>query len=114
MKASDGEVYSPPAREPTPFSRWESCTAYRQALWGFCDRNLQDGEPDPQDAARRFAAIPHSRPGHADLAAGGTCPTDPRRAPTSREGSAMARSTAATAKTIVTSLVDDGRTANHG
>src|SRR5215813_9638917 len=43
-----------------------------------------------QDAGRRFAAIPHSRPGHADLAAGGTCPTDPRRAPTSCEGSAMA------------------------
>src|SRR5262245_49259728 len=43
-----------------------------------------------QDAGRRFAAIPHIRPGHADLAAGGTCPADPRRAPTSREGSAMA------------------------
>src|SRR5207253_328860 len=39
---------------------------------------------------RRFAAIPHIRPGHADLAAGGTCPADPRRAPMSREGSAMA------------------------
>src|SRR5262249_61743508 len=38
----------------------------------------------------RFAAIPHSRPGHADLAARGACPADPRRAPTSREGSAMA------------------------
>src|SRR5215831_1197167 len=38
-----------------------------------------------QDAGRRFAAIPHSRPSHADLAAGGTCPTDPRRAPTSHE-----------------------------
>src|SRR4030095_1647398 len=33
--------------------------------------------------------IPHSRPGHADLAARGTCPADPRRAATSREGSAM-------------------------
>src|SRR4030095_5509411 len=43
-----------------------------------------------QDAGRRFAAIPHSRPGHADLAARGTCPADPCRAPTSREGSAMA------------------------
>src|SRR2546430_2451291 len=43
-----------------------------------------------QDAGRRFAAIPHIRPGHADLAARGTCPADPRRAPTSREGSAMA------------------------
>src|SRR5438128_1275989 len=43
-----------------------------------------------QDAGRRFAAIPHIRPGHADLAAGGICPADPRRAPTSREGSAMA------------------------
>src|SRR5262252_3246281 len=43
-----------------------------------------------QDAGRRFAAIPHSRPGHADLAARGPCPADPRRAPTSREGSAMA------------------------
>jgi hypothetical protein len=43
-----------------------------------------------QDAGRRFAAIPHSRPGHADLAARGTCPADPRRAPTSCEGSAMA------------------------
>src|SRR5215510_4637283 len=42
-----------------------------------------------QDAGRRLAVIPHSRPGHADLAAGGTGPTDPRRAPTSREGSAM-------------------------
>src|SRR5881397_3720354 len=37
----------------------------------------------------RFAAIPHIRPGHADLAARGTCPADPRRAPTSGEGSAM-------------------------
>src|SRR5215831_6357121 len=27
-----------------------------------------------QDAGRRVAAIPHIRPGHADLAAGGTCP----------------------------------------
>src|SRR5213596_2681127 len=43
-----------------------------------------------KDAGRRFAAIPHIRPGHADLAAGGTCPADPRRAPTSPEGSAMA------------------------
>src|SRR5262244_3937228 len=43
-----------------------------------------------QDAGRRLAVIPHIRPGHADLAAGGTCPTDPRRAPTSHEGSAMA------------------------
>src|SRR5262245_58344867 len=43
-----------------------------------------------QDAGRRFAAIPHIRPGHADLAARGPCPADPRRAPTSREGSAMA------------------------
>src|SRR5499433_4588430 len=43
-----------------------------------------------QDAGRRFAAIPHSRPGHADPAARGACPADPRRAPTSREGSAMA------------------------
>src|SRR2546428_171105 len=43
-----------------------------------------------KDAGRRFAAIPHIRPGHADLAARGTCPADPRRAPTSREGSAMA------------------------
>ena len=42
-----------------------------------------------KDAGRRFAAIPHIRPGHADLAARGTCPADPRRAPTSREGSAM-------------------------
>src|SRR6266481_2722673 len=42
-----------------------------------------------KDAGRRFAAIPHIRPGHADLAAGGTCPADPRRAPTSGEGSAM-------------------------
>src|SRR6267142_4854920 len=42
-----------------------------------------------KDAGRRFAAIPHIRPGHADLAAGGTCPADPRRALTSREGSAM-------------------------
>src|SRR4029434_73415 len=42
-----------------------------------------------QDAGRRFAAIPHIRPGHADLAARGTCPADPRRAPTSPEGSAM-------------------------
>src|SRR4029453_7560316 len=33
---------------------------------------------------------PHIRPGHADLAARGPCPADPRRAPTSREGSAMA------------------------
>src|SRR5262249_60182669 len=38
-----------------------------------------------QDAGRRFAAIPHSRPGHADLAAGGTWPTAPGRAPTPRE-----------------------------
>src|SRR5258707_931257 len=43
-----------------------------------------------KDAGRRFAAIPHIRPGHADLAARGTCPADPRRAPTSREGSARA------------------------
>src|SRR5947209_185924 len=43
-----------------------------------------------KDAERRFAAIPHIRPGHADLAARGTCPADPRRALTSREGSAMA------------------------
>src|SRR2546426_11075586 len=43
-----------------------------------------------KDAGRRFAAIPHIRPGHADLAARGTCPADPRRAPTSPEGSAMA------------------------
>src|SRR6267378_2001002 len=43
-----------------------------------------------KDAGRRFAAIPHIRPGHADLAARGTCPADPRRALTSREGSAMA------------------------
>src|SRR5215472_12814790 len=43
-----------------------------------------------QDAGRRLAVIPHIRPGHADLAAGGTCPTDPRRALTSHEGSAMA------------------------
>src|SRR4030095_13901221 len=43
-----------------------------------------------QDAGRRCAAIPHIRPGHADLAARGPCPADPRRAPTSREGSAMA------------------------
>src|SRR5438552_3330747 len=43
-----------------------------------------------KDAGRRFAAIPHSRPDHADLAARGTCPADPRRAPTSPEGSAMA------------------------
>src|SRR5215510_3238913 len=43
-----------------------------------------------QDAGRRLAAIPHIRPGHADLAARGTCPADPRRAPTSHEGSAMA------------------------
>src|SRR4030095_5135863 len=43
-----------------------------------------------QDAGRRSAAIPHSRPGHADLAARGTCPADPRRALTSREGSAKA------------------------
>src|SRR5881628_3472475 len=42
-----------------------------------------------KDAGRRFAAIPHIRPGHADLAARGTCPADPRRALTSREGSAM-------------------------
>src|SRR3989441_5196279 len=42
-----------------------------------------------KDAGRRVAAIPHIRPGHADLAAGGTCPADPRRAPTSGEGSAM-------------------------
>src|SRR4030081_3610296 len=42
-----------------------------------------------KDAGRRFAAIPHIRPGHADLAARGTCPADPRRAPTSGEGSAM-------------------------
>src|SRR6266403_2673474 len=33
-----------------------------------------------KDAGRRFAAIPHIRPGHADLAARGTCPADPRRA----------------------------------
>src|SRR2546430_7627840 len=32
-----------------------------------------------KDAGRRFAAIPHIRPGHADLAARGTCPADPRR-----------------------------------
>src|SRR5206468_12718863 len=43
-----------------------------------------------QDAGRRVAAIPHIRPGHADLAARGTCPADPRCAPTPREGSAMA------------------------
>src|SRR5437867_10333993 len=43
-----------------------------------------------KDAGRRFAVIPHIRPGHADLAARGTCPADPRRAPTSPEGSAMA------------------------
>ena len=43
-----------------------------------------------QDAGRRFAVIPHIRPGHADLAARGPCPADPRRALTSREGSAMA------------------------
>src|SRR5437879_5347092 len=42
-----------------------------------------------KDAGRRFAAIPHIRPGHADLAARGTCPADPRRTPTSGEGSAM-------------------------
>src|SRR5438094_8386885 len=42
-----------------------------------------------KDAGRRFAVIPHIRPGHADLAARGTCPADPRRAPTSGEGSAM-------------------------
>src|SRR5438128_11351638 len=42
-----------------------------------------------KDAGRRVAAIPHIRPGHADLAARGTCPADPRRAPTSREGSAL-------------------------
>src|SRR3989475_11372041 len=40
-------------------------------------------------AGRRVAAIPHIPPGHADLAAPGTCPGDPRRAPTSREGSAL-------------------------
>src|SRR6266404_6397402 len=44
-----------------------------------------------KDAGRRFAAIPHIRPGHADLAARGTCPADPRRAPTSREGSAQGK-----------------------
>src|SRR5438094_2862580 len=43
-----------------------------------------------KDAGRRFAVIPHIRPGHADLAARGTCPADPRRALTSGEGSAMA------------------------
>src|SRR3989442_402887 len=42
-----------------------------------------------KDAGRRFAAIPHIRLGHADLAAGGTCPVDPRRAQTSGEGSAL-------------------------
>src|SRR5207249_11428874 len=42
-----------------------------------------------KDAGRRFAVIPHIRPGHADLAARGTCPADPRRALTSREGSAL-------------------------
>src|SRR5262249_51490088 len=43
-----------------------------------------------QDAGRRFAAIPHSRPGHADLAARGACPADPRGALPSHERSAMA------------------------
>src|SRR6266478_4308288 len=47
-----------------------------------------------KDAGRRFAAIPHIRPGHADLAAGGTCPADPRRAPTSGEGSVMVKRSA--------------------
>src|SRR2546427_13004419 len=42
-----------------------------------------------QDAGRRFAVIPHDRPGHADLAVRGTRPADPRRAPTPHEGSAM-------------------------
>src|SRR5947209_18374850 len=43
-----------------------------------------------KDAGRRSAAIPHIRPGHADLADRCTCPADPRRAPTTREGRAMA------------------------
>src|SRR4030095_2027282 len=43
-----------------------------------------------KDAGRRFSVTPHIRPGHADLAARGTCPADPRRALTSGEGSAMA------------------------
>src|SRR5262245_66628921 len=38
-----------------------------------------------KDAGRRLAVIPHSRPGHADLAARGPCPADPRRAATSPE-----------------------------
>src|SRR5262247_2190402 len=43
-----------------------------------------------QDAGKRLAVIPHIRPGHADLAADSTYPTNPHRAPTSHEKSAMA------------------------
>src|SRR5436309_15823459 len=41
-----------------------------------------------QDAGRRFAAIPHIRPGKPHLPAGAPGPADPRRAPPSREGMA--------------------------
>ena len=66
-------------------------------LVGSHENGLRDGQAQRfgragafiQDAGRRFAAIPHIRPGHADLAAGSPGPADPRRAPTSREGSAM-------------------------
>src|SRR6266581_5461272 len=40
-----------------------------------------------KDAGRRFAAIPHIRPGHADLVARGICPVDPHHTPTSHEKS---------------------------
>src|SRR5262245_35408743 len=43
-----------------------------------------------QDAGRRFAVIPHIRPGHADLAARGPWRAGPGRALWSREGRGMA------------------------